>query len=51
MANTKHSSYGNEEYTVGWIAALPLEMAAAKCMMDEEHGHPQTPQSEVDYNT
>jgi len=27
-------------YTVGWIAALPIERAAASEMLDEEHGKP-----------
>lgn len=45
------SPYSNEEYTVGWICALPIEMAAAKGMMDEEHGDPQTPPLQVDQNT
>jgi nucleoside phosphorylase len=27
-------------YTVGWICALPIELAAAQQMLDEEHGHP-----------
>ncbi|PIG82392.1 Pfs domain protein [Aspergillus arachidicola] len=26
-----------EEYTIGWICALPLEMAAARAMLDEIH--------------
>jgi nucleoside phosphorylase len=26
-----------EEYTVGWICALPVELAAAQEMLDEEH--------------
>jgi len=26
-----------EDYTVGWICALPLEMAAAKAMLDDIH--------------
>ncbi|KAF9775605.1 hypothetical protein IL306_006276 [Fusarium sp. DS 682] len=26
-----------EEYTVGWICALPIELAAARKMLDEEH--------------
>lgn len=30
-----------DEYTVGWICALPLEMAAAKAMLD--HIHPDIP--------
>jgi nucleoside phosphorylase len=27
-----------DEYTVGWVCALPVEMAAAQEMLDEEHG-------------
>ena len=27
-----------EEYQVGWVCALPKEMAAARAMLDEEHG-------------
>ncbi|USP78617.1 kinesin light chain [Curvularia clavata] len=34
-----------DEYTVGWVCALPVELAAAQEMLDEEH---ETPQSEVD---
>jgi nucleoside phosphorylase len=29
-----------DEYTVGWISALSLELAAATAMFDEEHGQP-----------
>jgi hypothetical protein len=29
-----------DEYTVGWVSALPLELAAATAMLDEEHGKP-----------
>jgi nucleoside phosphorylase len=28
---------GATEYTVGWICALPIELAAAQVMLDEEH--------------
>ncbi|KAL4766480.1 uncharacterized protein BDW70DRAFT_165606 [Aspergillus foveolatus] len=28
----------HDDYTVAWICALPLEMAAAKVMLDEVHG-------------
>ncbi|QKX59522.1 uncharacterized protein TRUGW13939_06656 [Talaromyces rugulosus] len=28
------------EYTIGWISALPLEMAAAMAVLDEDHGRP-----------
>jgi nucleoside phosphorylase len=30
----------NQEYTVGWICALPIELAAARAMLDENHGKP-----------
>lgn len=30
----------NNVYTIGWIAALPLEMAAASVMLDKKHGKP-----------
>lgn len=29
-----------EDYTVGWICAIPVELAAAQEMLDEEHGKP-----------
>lgn len=29
--------FSHDDYTVGWICALPLEMAAAKAMLDEIH--------------
>lgn len=45
------SPYSNDEYEVGWICALPIEMAAAKGMMDEQHGDPQTPPQQADQNT
>ncbi|KAF3917868.1 hypothetical protein ABW20_dc0107041 [Dactylellina cionopaga] len=35
------ASQQNRKYTVGWICALPLEMAAARLMLDETHGKPQ----------
>jgi nucleoside phosphorylase len=31
-----------EDYTVGWVCALPVELAAAQEMLDEEHETPQT---------
>lgn len=39
----------HDDYTVGWICALPLEMAAAKVMLDEVHA--KLPQPRHDYNT
>jgi nucleoside phosphorylase len=30
----------NQDYTVGWICALPAELAAASAMLDETHGKP-----------
>ncbi|KAM0541045.1 hypothetical protein ACHAPJ_013405 [Fusarium lateritium] len=37
------------EYTVGWICALPLELQAARAVLDERHAKPKT-QSEHDTN-
>jgi nucleoside phosphorylase len=34
------ASLTNQSYTVGWICALPSEMAAARAMLDEDHGRP-----------
>jgi hypothetical protein len=31
-----------EDYTVGWVCALPVELAAAQQMLDEEHDTPLT---------
>lgn len=39
----------HREYTIGWISALPLEMAAAKAMLDDTHGSLPIPDS--DHNT
>ncbi|KAJ5802105.1 uncharacterized protein N7503_004555 [Penicillium pulvis] len=36
------------DYTIGWICALPLEMAAAKAALDELH--PRLPVSPNDHN-
>jgi nucleoside phosphorylase len=30
------------DYTIGWVCALPVELAAAQHMLDEEHETPQT---------
>lgn len=32
-----------EQYNIGWISALPLELAAAQCMLDERHESLPTP--------
>lgn len=37
-----------DDYTVGWISALPLEMTAAQAMLD--HRHESLPQSPHDTN-
>jgi hypothetical protein len=37
------------DYTVGWICALPLEMAAAKLMLDAIY--PSLPRPPTDQNT
>ncbi|KAL4789001.1 hypothetical protein BDV19DRAFT_395460 [Aspergillus venezuelensis] len=39
----------HDDYTVAWICALPLEMAAAKIMLDKHH--PTLAQPETDHNT
>lgn len=28
-----------EDYSVGWVCALPIELAAAQVLLDEEYGH------------
>ncbi|KAL2833728.1 violaceus kinesin [Aspergillus cavernicola] len=38
----------HDDYTVAWICALPLEMAATKIMLDKVH--PALPQPETDHN-
>ncbi|KAL4910451.1 hypothetical protein BDW74DRAFT_52028 [Aspergillus multicolor] len=38
----------HDDYTVGWVCALPLEMTAAMAMLDETH--PQLPYPETDHN-
>ncbi|KAE8140550.1 hypothetical protein BDV38DRAFT_290249 [Aspergillus pseudotamarii] len=41
--------YTHNDYTVAWVCALPLEMTAAKTMLDKIH--PSLPQPETDHNT
>ena len=43
------ASQSHDDYTVGWICALPLEMAAAKLMLDAIH--PSLPRLRTDQNT
>ncbi|KAF2403403.1 purine and uridine phosphorylase [Trichodelitschia bisporula] len=38
----------HEDYTIGWICALPMELAAAQDMLDEEHQS--LPQNAADSN-
>lgn len=38
----------HDDYTVGWICALPVETAAAKLMLDEIH--PPLPRVPMDQN-
>ncbi|KAE8372665.1 violaceus kinesin [Aspergillus bertholletiae] len=40
--------FTHNDYTVAWICALPLEIAATKAMLDEVH--PSLPQPETDHN-
>jgi nucleoside phosphorylase len=39
----------HEDYTVGWICALPTEMAAARAILDDQHKN--LPQHMNDHNT
>lgn len=39
----------NDDYTVGWICALDVELAASEAMLDEEH--PNLPNADRDSNT
>jgi len=48
MATTTRS-LRHHDYTVAWVCALPLEMAAARAMLDETH--PDLPTSSSDQNT
>ncbi|CAG8934788.1 unnamed protein product [Penicillium salamii] len=43
---SKPKSLTHDAYTVGWISALPIEMAAARAALDEEHGKLPTPKSD-----
>ncbi|PWY73828.1 purine and uridine phosphorylase [Aspergillus sclerotioniger CBS 115572] len=51
MATLEKSPFANDEYTVGWVCALPIEFAAARGMIDEEHGQPQSAPAESDKNS
>ncbi|KAF3249826.1 hypothetical protein TWF217_008734 [Orbilia oligospora] len=37
----------HDSYTIGWICALPLEMAAARAMLDEIHGDLPNPSKDL----
>jgi nucleoside phosphorylase len=43
-----YRSNGHDKYTVGWICALPIEMAVAVGMLDERHES--LPQDQHDHN-
>lgn len=45
------SPYHNDTYQVGWICALPIELAAAEGMLDDKHGTPQVTPPKTDGNT
>ncbi|CAG7561893.1 unnamed protein product [Fusarium equiseti] len=47
---SEHHEITPDKYTVGWVCALPLEMAAAKGMLDKVHPNP-TEQDPSDHNT
>ncbi|GIC88875.1 uncharacterized protein Aud_005277 [Aspergillus udagawae] len=46
---TRPKIFSRNDYTVGWISALPLELAAAQAMLDESHGD--AGKLEMDNNT
>jgi WD40 repeat protein len=46
---TSFPTLSHEGYTVGWICALPTELAAARAMLDEQHNSLQ--QNSHDHNT
>lgn len=46
---SRKRGFTNSDYTVGWICALPIELAASTAMLDEQH--PGLPQDENDSNT
>jgi hypothetical protein len=37
FSTTTIRTFSHHDYTIGWICALPLEMAAAKAILDEIH--------------
>ncbi|KAG8414000.1 hypothetical protein J3458_011654 [Metarhizium acridum] len=49
LSHTTEWGYTNEHYTVGWICALHIELAASKEMLPKRH--PGLPQDEKDANT
>lgn len=49
MLLSKEPALANSEYQVGWICALPLEMTAARAMLDKVHDQPQE-QDPSDHN-
>ncbi|KAL4865658.1 hypothetical protein BDV12DRAFT_188038 [Aspergillus spectabilis] len=40
-----------DDYTVGWICALSLELTAAKAMLDETHSNPRQPPTDLNTYT
>jgi len=45
------SQLRRDEYTVGWVCALPVELAAAQEMLDEEHDTPQLNARDTNFYT
>ncbi|KAL2802255.1 hypothetical protein BJX63DRAFT_438047 [Aspergillus granulosus] len=46
--STNPPSLANDDYTVGWVCALPSELAASRAMLEREH--PDLPQAANDSN-
>ncbi|VUC25937.1 unnamed protein product [Clonostachys rosea] len=52
LSRTTSFSYGalrHEDYTVGWVTALPIELAAASAMLDSKHPRLPTVQGDDNY--
>src|SRR4029077_19999 len=46
MASKQAHAHNHNDYTVGWVCALPKEQTAALAMLDERHGDLPKPQND-----
>ncbi|KAK6506743.1 hypothetical protein TWF481_005203 [Arthrobotrys musiformis] len=49
LGTTSTGIFSRDDYTIGWICAIPLEMAAARAMLNTVH--PELPNQQDDRNT